>query len=142
MVDSQLHDRIKIASISTVLEFKFELLQGDTIRKITIETRTHCNLGESAPESTDRGYLGYYQDDITISLNCTRKKGDGSEASELLSPIAVCNSKDKTRIACDTYVKSESCARQKSGQILCTWRLLGVLFKEVEIRQTLRKILE
>jgi hypothetical protein len=117
MADSQLHDRIKTASISTVLEFKFELLQGDTIRKITIETHTHCNLGESAPESTDRGYIGYYQDDITISLSCTGKKGDGSEAAELLSPVTVHNSKDKTRIESDTYGKSESCARQKSGQI-------------------------
>jgi hypothetical protein len=59
--------RIKSASISPVLEFKFELLQGDTIRKITIETHTQCNLGDSAPESMDRGYLGYYQDDIRIS---------------------------------------------------------------------------
>jgi hypothetical protein len=117
MAESQLHDRIKTASICPVLEFKFELLQGDTIRKITIETRTQCNLGSSAPESRDRRYLGYYQDDITISLSCTGKKGDGSEAAELLSPVTVPNSKDKTRSECDTYGKSESCAMQKSGQI-------------------------
>jgi len=101
-----------------VLEFKFELLQGDTIRKITIETRTQCNLGDSAPGSRDRRYLGYYQDDITISLSCTGKKGDGSEAAELLSPVTVPNSKDKTRIECDTCGKFESQARQKSGQII------------------------
>ncbi len=117
MDDSQLHDRIKIVSISTVLEFKFELVQGDTIRKIMIETRTHCNLRESALELTDRGCLGYYQDDITISLSCIGKKGDGSEAAKLLSPITICNSKDKTRIECDTYAKSESCARQKSSEV-------------------------
>jgi hypothetical protein len=40
MAKSQLDDRIKDASISAVLEFKFELLQGDTIKKMTIET---CN---------------------------------------------------------------------------------------------------
>jgi hypothetical protein len=109
--------RIKNASICPVLEFKFELLQGDTtIRKITIETGTQCNLGDSAPESRG-GYLGYYQDDITISLSCTGKKSDGSQAAQLLSPIAVRNSKDKKRSECDTYGKSESRARQKSGQI-------------------------
>ncbi len=117
MAESQLHDGIKSASISAVLEFKFELLQGDTIRKITIETRTQCNLGDSAPKLRDRGYLGYYQDDITISLNCTGKKSDGSEAARLLSQVTVLNSKDKKRIECDTYGKSESCARQKCGQI-------------------------
>jgi hypothetical protein len=117
MAESQLDDRIKNASISAVLEFKFELLQGDTIRKMTIETRTHCNLGDSAPESRDRGYLGHYQDDITISLSCTGKKSDGSQAAWLLRPVAVRNSKDITRIECDTYVKSESSARPKSGQI-------------------------
>jgi hypothetical protein len=101
-----------------MLEFKFELLQGDTIRKITIETGTQCNLGDSAPESRDRGYLGYYQNHITISLSCTGKKGNGSEeAAELLSPVTINNSKDKTRSECDTYGKSQSCARQKSGQI-------------------------
>ncbi|CAK9213975.1 unnamed protein product [Sphagnum troendelagicum] len=117
MAESQLDDRIKNASISAVLEFKFELLQGDTIREMTIETRIHCNLGDSAPESRDRGYLGHYQDDITISLSCTGKKSDGSQAAWLLRPAAVRNSKDKTRIECDTYVKSESSARPKSGQI-------------------------
>jgi len=117
MRESQLDDQIINASISAVLEFKFELLQGDTIRKITIETCTHCNLGDSSPELRDRGYLGYYQDDITISLSCTGKKGDGSEAAKLLSPVTLPNSKDKTRTECDTYGKSESCAGQKSGQI-------------------------
>jgi hypothetical protein len=117
MAESQFDDRIQNASIRAVLEFKFELLQGDTIRKITIETGTQCNLGDSAPESRDRGYLGYYQDDITISLSCTGKRGDGSEAAELLRPVEVPNSKDKTRSECDTYIKSESCAKQKSRQI-------------------------
>ncbi|CAK9267674.1 unnamed protein product [Sphagnum jensenii] len=118
MAESQLDDRIKAASISPVLEFKFELLQGDTIRKITIETtRTQCNLGDSAPELRDKGYLGYYQDDITISLSCNGKKSDGSEAARLLSQVTVPNSKDKKRIKCDTYGKSESCAKQKCGQI-------------------------
>jgi Leucine-rich repeat (LRR) protein len=117
IAESQLHDRIKTASIFPVLEFKFQLLQGDIIKKITIETRTQCNLGDSAPESRDRRYLGYYQDDITISLSCIGKKGDGSEAAELLNPVTVPNSKDKTRSESDTYGKSESCARQKSGQI-------------------------
>jgi hypothetical protein len=50
-------------------------------------------------------------------LSCIGKKGDGSKAAELRGPVTVCNSKDRTRIECDTYAKSESCARQKSGQI-------------------------
>ncbi|CAK9216215.1 unnamed protein product [Sphagnum troendelagicum] len=115
MVESQLDDRIKNASISPVLEFKFEL--HDTIRKITIETGTQCNLGDSALESRDKGYLGYYQDDITISLSCTGKKSDGSQAAQLLNQVTVRNSKDKKRIECDTYDKSESSAKQKSRQI-------------------------
>jgi hypothetical protein len=117
MAESQLDDRIKTPSIFAMLEFKVELLQGDTIRKITIETRTQCNLGDSAPESRDRGYLGYYQDDITISLSFTGKKNDGSAAANLLTPVTLPNSKDKERSECDTSGKSESCARQKSGQI-------------------------
>jgi hypothetical protein len=114
MVESQFNDRIKNASISPVLEFKFEL--HDTIRKITIETGTQCNLGDSAPESKDKGYLGYYQDDITISLSCTGKKSDGSQAARLLNQVTVPNSKDKKRIECDTYGKSESSTKQKSRQ--------------------------
>ncbi|CAM6006769.1 unnamed protein product [Sphagnum balticum] len=95
MAESQLDDRIEDASISAVLEFKFELLQSNTIRKITIETRTQCNLGESAPESRDRRYLGYYQDDITISLSCTGTKSDGSQAARLMNQVTIPNSKDK-----------------------------------------------
>jgi hypothetical protein len=117
MAESLLDDGIKTASIDPVLEFKFELLQGDTIRKITIETCTQCNLGDSPAESTHKGYLGYYQDDITISLSCTGKKGDGSKAAKLRSPVTVADFEDKKRIQCDTYGKSESCARQKSSQI-------------------------
>ncbi len=73
MADSQLHDRIKTASISTVLEFNFELLQGDTIRKITIEIRTHCNLGESA--------LSAFQD--LPNSNTLRVQGTNQDARSL-----------------------------------------------------------
>jgi hypothetical protein len=117
MALSQLDDWIKDASISPVLEFKFELLQGDTIRKMTIETCTHCNLGDNAPESRDGGYLGYYQDDITISLSCIGERSDGSTAAWLRNPLAFPNSKAEKRSESDTYGKSESCAKQKCGQI-------------------------
>jgi hypothetical protein len=117
MAESQLDDRIKDASISAVLELKFELLQGDTIRKMTIETCTHCNLGDSA-QSRDGGYLGYYQDDITISLSCIGERSDGSAAAWLRSPPAFPNSKAEKWSESDTYGKSESCAKQKCGQII------------------------
>jgi hypothetical protein len=117
MAESQLDDRIKNASILAVLEFKFKLLQGDTIRKMTIETHTHCNLGDSAPESRDRGYLGYYQDDITISLSCIGERSDGSVAAWLRSPLAFPNSKAEKWSESDTYGKSKSSARPKCGQI-------------------------
>jgi hypothetical protein len=117
MAESQLDDRIKNASISAVLEFKFKLLQGDTIRKMTIKTHTHCNLGDSAPESRDRGYLGYYQDDITISLSCIGERSDGSAAAWLRSPLAFPNSKAEKWSESDTYGKSESSARPKCGQV-------------------------
>jgi hypothetical protein len=116
MAESQRDDRIEDASIYPVLEFKFELPQGAS-RKITIETRTQCNLGDSAPESRDRGYLGYYQDDITISLSCTGKKSNGSQAARLLNQVTIPNSKDKKRSECDTYGQSESCVKEKSRQI-------------------------
>ncbi len=103
MAHSQLDHQIKDASISVVLEFKFELFQGDTIKKMTIETCTHCNLGDSAPESRDGGYLGYYQDDITISLSCIGERSDGSAVAWLRSPLAFPNSKAKKWSEFDTW---------------------------------------
>jgi hypothetical protein len=117
MAESQLHDGIKTASICANLVFTFQLLQHDTIRRMTIQSNTNCNLGNSVPESGNRGYLGYYQDNIRISLSCTGKRSDGSEAARLLSPLGFPNSKDKKITDCDTYGKSESCAKQKCGQI-------------------------
>jgi hypothetical protein len=101
-----------------VLEFKFELLKGDTIKKMTIETCTHYNLGDSAPKSRDGGYLGYYQDDITISLSCIGERSDGSAAAWLQSPLTFPNSKAEKWSESNTYGKSESCAKQKCGQII------------------------
>jgi len=60
------------ATIDPTLVFRFEI--GDT-RKLTITTETKCNLGKSAPKHYDGEYLGYYQDNIEISLSCEEANG-------------------------------------------------------------------
>lgn len=66
------NNRINDATIDPSLVFRFEL--GD-IRKLTITTETQCNLGKSAPDHYDGEYLGYYQDNIKISLSCEEANG-------------------------------------------------------------------
>jgi Leucine-rich repeat (LRR) protein len=66
------NNEINTATINPSLVFQFEL--GNT-RKLTITTKTQCNLGKSAPEYYDGNYLGYYQDNINISLSCVETNG-------------------------------------------------------------------
>jgi hypothetical protein len=60
-------NEIDFAAINPSLVFQFELRN---IRKLISTTKTQCNLGKSAPEHYDGNYLGYYQDNINISLSC------------------------------------------------------------------------
>jgi hypothetical protein len=62
---------IKSATIAPWLKFKFEKL-GD-IRKITTTTMTQCNLGGGQLKHCEDLDLGYYHDDITISLSFVRR---------------------------------------------------------------------
>jgi len=67
-----LDNEINIVAINPSLVFQFEL--GNT-RKLTITTKTQCNLGKSVPEHYDGNYLGYYQDNIIISFGCVETNG-------------------------------------------------------------------
>ncbi len=67
-----LNNEIHIVAINPSLVFQFEL--GNT-RKLTITTKTQCNLGKSASEHYDGNYLRYYQDNINISLSCVEING-------------------------------------------------------------------
>jgi hypothetical protein len=63
---------INTTIINPSLVFQFEL---GNIRKLTITTKRQCNLGENAPQHCDGNYLGYYQDNIKISLSCVEANG-------------------------------------------------------------------
>jgi hypothetical protein len=63
---------INTTIINPSLVLQFEL--GNT-QKLAITTKRQCNLGESAPQYCDGNYLGYYQDNIKISLSCVEANG-------------------------------------------------------------------
>jgi hypothetical protein len=65
--------RIKNAIVSPELIFKFEILNNDN-RLLMTMTSTMCSLGKGvAPMLNEGQYLGYYQDNITIDLSCTKE---------------------------------------------------------------------
>jgi hypothetical protein len=103
------NNRINDATIHPSLVFRFEL--GD-IRKLTITTKTQCNLGTSAPDHYDGEYLGYYQDNIKISLSC--EEANGAQLSSR-GPIVERLRKKKFGISnTSTYTKSD--AKETSAQ--------------------------
>jgi hypothetical protein len=65
----EIHDGDELckATIVPVLEFRFEVDGGR--RKITTTLILTCDLGEGGP-NVNPGNLGYFQDNITISLHC------------------------------------------------------------------------
>ncbi len=100
--------RIKNATIAPWLKFKFEKL-GD-IRKITTTTVTQCNLGGGQLKYHEDLDLGYYHDNITISLTCEEN------LAARLSSGTVTSIDPNKRSMTETLTGSRSIANQMSGQ--------------------------
>jgi Leucine-rich repeat (LRR) protein len=97
------NNEIDTATINPSLVFQFEL--GNT-RKLTITAKTQCNLGKSAPEHYDGNYLGYYQDNIKISLSCAETNG-----AQLSFPGPIVERAEKRKIVMSnssTHTKSDA----------------------------------
>lgn len=105
------------ASIAPILEFEFQVIGKD--KKITTTLRTECNLGEDGGPHLNPPDLGYFQDDITISLTC-----EIDRAARLSSP-RVENAVDVRRTI--TNIKSSSSTRECSGQIGVAGPLLNLI---------------
>ncbi len=105
------------ASIAPVLEFEFQVNGKD--KKITTTLRTECNLGEDGGPHLNPPDLGYFQDDITISLTCE------IDRAALLSSARVENIVDVRRTI--TNIKSSSSTRECSGQIGVAGPLLNLI---------------
>ncbi|CAM6037101.1 unnamed protein product [Sphagnum compactum] len=67
----------KPPSISPKLVFKFQ--KKGECKMIDVEAKTQCNFGRM--EHTENGF-GYYQDNITISLNCEDEDPDAATLTE------------------------------------------------------------
>jgi hypothetical protein len=100
--------RIKGAAISPWLKFKFEILGGE--RKITTTTETACDLGGGQLQLHEDWNLGYYHDNITISLTCEDPQ------AVRVSPGTVIAMDAMKRTMTDTFTGSTSRANQVSGQ--------------------------
>jgi len=100
--------RIESATIAPWLEFKFEKL-GDN-RKITTTTKTQCNLGGGQLKFHENLDLGYYHNNITISLTCEKNLA-ARLLSGTLTPIDLTKSS-----MTETFTSSRSIANQMSSQ--------------------------
>jgi hypothetical protein len=112
--------RIQSATIAPWLKFKFEKL-GDS-HKITTTTVTQCNLGGGQLKYHEDLDLGYYHDNITISLTCEENR-----AARLLSGTVTSIDLTKSSMT-ETFTGSRSIANQMSGQanVQVQIRLVGV----------------
>ncbi|CAK9228137.1 unnamed protein product [Sphagnum troendelagicum] len=100
--------RIKGAAITPWLEFKFEILGGE--RKITTTTQTTCDLGGAQLQLHEDWNLGYYHDNITISLTCEDPQ------AVRVSPGTVVAMDVMKRTMTKTFTSSTSRANQVSNQ--------------------------
>ncbi|CAM6071363.1 unnamed protein product [Sphagnum tenellum] len=100
--------RIKGATIAPWLKFKFEILGGE--RKITTMTETACDLGGGQLQLHEDWNLGYYHDNITISLTCADPQ------AVRISARTVVATDDMKRTMTETTIGSTSHANQVSGQ--------------------------
>ncbi len=73
----RLKGQIKPPSIDPKLVFKFQ--KKGECRTIDVEVETQCNFGRM--EDTENGF-GYYQDNITISLNCEDEDPDAARVTK------------------------------------------------------------
>ncbi len=77
----EIHERHQLfeAAIVPVLKFIFEVTRDQ--KKITTTLNSQCNLGKGGGSNVNPRNLGYFQDNITISLNCKKDR-----AATLSSP--------------------------------------------------------
>jgi hypothetical protein len=98
---------INEACIVPILRFEFEL-RGNH-KKITTTLRIQCNLGEDGGLNGTPSNLGYFQDDLTISLTCEKTRAATLSSSKVEVVKVV-----KRTI---TNNNSTSLAREGSGQL-------------------------
>jgi hypothetical protein len=74
-----LRDRASPPSICPTLVFKFQ--RKGECRTIDVEAATQCNFGKMQVGATKNG-LGFYQDNITISLDCIDEEEDAATVTK------------------------------------------------------------
>ncbi len=104
----QLNRRIRGAAIAPWLKFKFEILGRE--RKITTIIETACDLDGAQLQLHEDWNLGYYHDNITISLTCLDPQ------AVRVSPGTVVAMDVMKRTMTGTSTGSTSRANQVSGQ--------------------------
>ncbi|CAN5975597.1 unnamed protein product, partial [Sphagnum jensenii] len=105
--DLQQDNPINMACIVPSLRFEFEL-RGNH-KKITTRLKTQCNLGEGGGLNGTPSNLGYFQDNITISLTCEKARAATLSSSKV----------EDVKVAKRTITNnnSTSLAREGSGQV-------------------------
>jgi hypothetical protein len=106
---------INNACIAPILRFEFELRGKD--RKITTTLATLCDLGKGGGLHGYTSNLGYFQDNITISLTCGKARAANVSFSKVEDVKVV-----KRTI---TNNNSTSVAREGSGQVAVPWSQVG-----------------
>ncbi len=119
----QVVHELHMASIAPILEFEFEVNGKD--KKLTTTLRTKCNLGEDGGPHLNPPDLGFFQDDITISLTCE------IDRAAFLSSARVENVVDVRRTI--PTIKSSSSTRQCSGQFRVAAPLLNLIWVQGEV---------
>jgi hypothetical protein len=92
-------ERASPPSICPILIFKFQW-KGEYYRMIDVEPTTQCNFGEMQIGATETR-SGFYQDKITISLNCT----DAEEGAATVTKPRVQNVENVKKTIVDTSTK-------------------------------------
>ncbi len=108
---------LRKASIAPILEFEFEVIGKD--KKITTTLRTECSLGEDCVPHLNPPDLGYFQDDITISLTCKKDRAAHLSSTRVENIVDV-----RSTI---TNIKSSSSTRECSGQFGVAAPLLNLI---------------
>jgi hypothetical protein len=110
-------------SVIPRLVFKFQR-KGEW-KTINVEAETQCNFGKSQIGAIENG-LGYYQDNITISLDCT----DGEEDAATVTKAHVQNVENVKKTIVDTSTKIHTSTHKVGGEV----ELDGTLFGNLSLR--------
>jgi hypothetical protein len=116
---AQQEDPISEACIVPILHFEFELKECH--KKITTTLRTQCNLGEEGGFNGSPLNLGYFQDNITISLTCEK-------AATLLSSKV-----EDVQVAKGTITNNNSTSLARGAQVNFLGVHLGFKLEQVMV---------